>query len=50
MKKFFKSLIIIFVITSSAIAGSDGENELSKKKVEQIKDCFEPLNTNNITK
>ena len=44
MKKFLKSLIIILVITTNAIAGSDGENELSKKKAGQIKDCFEPLN------
>tara|TARA_Y100000766_G_C18735660_1_gene521005 strand:- start:1 stop:786 length:786 start_codon:yes stop_codon:yes gene_type:complete len=44
MKKFLKSLIIILVITTNAIAGSDGENELSKVKASQIKDCFEPLN------
>ena len=44
MKKFLKSLIIVLVLTTSAIAGSDGENELSKKKADQIKDCFEPLN------
>ena len=44
MKKFFKSLIIILVITTNAIAGSDGENEQSKKQAGQIKDCFEPLN------
>ena len=36
MKKFLKSLIIVLVLTTSAIAGSDGENELSKKKAGQI--------------
>ena len=44
MKKFLKSFIIILVLATNAIAGSDGENELSKKKAGQIKDCFEPLN------
>ena len=44
MKKFLKSFFIILVLATNAIAGSDGENELSKKKAGQIKDCFEPLN------
>ena len=44
MKNFFKFIIIIIVLTANAIAGSDGENELSKNKVGQVKDCFEPLN------
>ena len=44
MKNFFTFLIITLIVTNSAIAGSDGENQLSKKKNEQIKDCFEPLN------
>jgi phospholipid-binding lipoprotein MlaA len=43
MKKFLKLFIIAFIFSSSAYAGSDGENELSKKS-KPIKDCFEPLN------
>ena len=36
-------LIIAILLTTSAIAGSDNELELSKKS-KPIKDCFEPLN------
>ena len=43
MKKFLKLLIIAIMFSFSAYAGSDGENELSKKS-KPIKDCFEPLN------
>jgi phospholipid-binding lipoprotein MlaA len=43
MKKFLKLFIIAIIFSSSAYAGSDGENELSKKS-KPIKDCFEPLN------
>ena len=43
MKKFLKLFIIAIIFSSSAYAGSDGENELSKKS-KLIKDCFEPLN------
>ena len=40
---FLKLFIIAIIFSSSAYAGSDGENELSKKS-KPIKDCFEPLN------
>jgi phospholipid-binding lipoprotein MlaA len=43
MKMFLKLFIIAIIFSSSAYAGSDGENELSKKS-KPIKDCFEPLN------
>ena len=43
MKKFLKLSIIALMLSTSAFAGSDGENELSKK-AKPIKDCFEPLN------
>ena len=43
MIKFFKLIIIAVLLTTSAIAGSDNELEISKKS-KPIKDCFEPLN------
>ncbi len=44
MKKFIIASIVTFMIASSAIAGTDGENSLSKKPPSQVKDCFEGLN------
>ena len=44
MKKFLLSLLLSLLLTFSANAGSDGENNLSKNNPEQIKDCFEGLN------
>ena len=43
MKKLLKLSLFILMLSTSAIAGSDGENELTKKN-KPIKDCFEPLN------
>jgi phospholipid-binding lipoprotein MlaA len=43
MKKILKLSLLILLISTSAFAGSDGENELSQKN-KPIKDCFEPLN------
>ena len=43
MIKFIKLIFITILISSHAIAGSDGELKLSKKS-KPIKDCFEPLN------
>jgi Surface lipoprotein len=43
MLKIFKFIILIIFLSTNAIAGSDGELELSKKS-KPIKDCFEPLN------
>jgi phospholipid-binding lipoprotein MlaA len=34
----------VFLFSSVANAGSDGEIELTKSQPEEIKDCFEPLN------
>ena len=47
MKKLLKLSIIALMLSTSAFAASDGENELSKKNTQteiEIKDCFEPLN------
>ena len=43
MLKFIKLIFITILISTNAIAGSDGDLELSKKS-KPIKDCFEPLN------
>lgn len=43
MKKILKLSLLILLISTSAFAGSDGENELSQKN-KPIKDCFEPIN------
>ena len=43
MIRFLKITFLSFFIATSALAGSDGELELSKKN-NSVKDCFEPLN------
>ena len=43
MIKFLKITFLSFFIATSAVAGSDGKLELSKKN-NSTKDCFEPLN------
>ena len=43
MKKLGLTFLITILLSVNAIAGSDGENELSKKN-KVVKDCFEPLN------
>mgnify|MGYP004110255791 FL=1 len=43
MKYFIKISIVALMLSTSAFAASDGENELSKK-AKPVKDCFEPLN------
>ena len=43
MKKLLKLSLITLMLSTSAFAASDGENELSKK-AKPVKDCFEPLN------
>ena len=43
MIKFLKIIFISFVLTSGALAGSDGNLKLSENN-QSIKDCFEPLN------
>ena len=44
MKRLFKVFIISIILTSSSFAGSDGQNELSKNKNGEVKDCFETIN------
>ncbi len=44
MNKLLKIFIISIFLTSSSYAGSDGQNELSKNKNGEVKDCFEGLN------
>ena len=43
MLKYLKIILIALTFTTSALAGSDGELQLSKKS-KPVKDCFEPLN------
>jgi phospholipid-binding lipoprotein MlaA len=44
MKKFILTSLIILALISNVSAGTDGENELSKKNPGKVKDCFETLN------
>ncbi len=44
MSKIFKVLILSLFIATSSMAGSDGQNELSKNTNGEIKDCFETVN------
>ena len=43
MLKILKLIIVAILLSTNAIAGSDGKLELSKNS-KPIKDCFEPLN------
>ena len=44
MIRIFRVIILSLFITTSSIAGSDGQNELSKNTNKQVKDCFEGIN------
>jgi len=44
MSRIFRVIILSLFIATSSIAGSDGQNELSKNTNEQVKDCFEGIN------
>jgi len=44
MSRILKIIILSLLLTTSAIAGSDGQNELSKNTNGEVKDCFEKLN------
>ena len=44
MKNFLITSLISLMIASNANAGTDGESNLSKKKPDQVKDCFESVN------
>ena len=43
MSRIFKVIVLSLFITTSSIAGSDGQNELSKSS-NGAKDCFEKVN------
>ena len=43
MIKFLKIIFLLIFLTTNAVAGSDGNLELSNKS-KSTKDCFEPLN------
>ena len=44
MSRIFKVLILSLFIATSSLAGSDGQNELSKNPNGEVKDCFETVN------
>ena len=44
MSKIFKVIILSLFIATSSMAGSDGQNELSKNPNGEVKDCFEKIN------
>jgi phospholipid-binding lipoprotein MlaA len=44
MKKFLILPLLSFILTLNVSAGTDGENNLSKKNSGEVKDCFESLN------
>ena len=41
MRKIILTSLIAFVLTSTAFAGTDGENKLSKKNSKPVKECTE---------
>jgi len=44
MSRIFGVIVLSFFIATSSMAGSDGQNELSKNTNGQVKDCFEKVN------
>ena len=44
MKKILITSLISLMVASSVVAGTDGENSVSKKNSGQVKDCFENVN------
>ena len=44
MSRILRVIILSLFITTSCMAGSDGQNELSKNTNGEVKDCFEKLN------
>ena len=44
MNKILITTLIAFIVTFSANAGTDEENNISKYNTRQVKDCFEKLN------
>ena len=44
MYRLLRILLIMTLISGSALAGSDGKNDMSKNSNGQVKDCFEGIN------
>ena len=44
MSRIFKIIILSLFLATSSMAGSDGQNELSKNNNNGVKDCFEKVN------
>ena len=44
MKKLLRIILLIFLLSTNANAGSNGQNDLSKNKNGEVKDCFEGIN------
>ena len=44
MYRILRIFIISLFISTTSLAGSDGQNELSKESNGQVKDCFEGIN------
>lgn len=44
MKKLLGIILLVFLLSANANAGSDGQDDLSKNKNGEVKDCFESIN------
>ena len=44
MKNFLITFLVSFLLAFNVSAGTDGENSLSKKSPNSVKDCFENIN------
>ena len=44
MSRIFRVIILSLFLATSSMAGSDGQNELSKNTNGEVKDCFESVN------
>ena len=44
MKKLLEIILLVFLLSINANAGSDGQDDLSKNKNGEVKDCFERIN------
>ena len=44
MSRIFRVIILSLFLATSSMAGSDGQNELSKNTNGEVKDCFETVN------
>ena len=44
MKKLLRIILLVFLLSANANAGSDSQDDLSKNKNGEVKDCFESIN------